>query len=381
MGFSDEVRVISDQFASRVNHIYTEEATKNSLVLPFIQLLGFDIFDPTEVIPEFHVDMGAKRGEKVDYALIHCGKPVLLVKCQTYGASHSDAHLAQLLSYLKVTKTGFGLLTDGISYCFYSDLEQQDLNESIPFFEISILDYTESHVEKLKQFTKSGFHEGKSVARAYRQKYLKEVQIRLTREFTDPSDDFIRFIMSPEFSSSFTQQAVEHLRPLFLEAFNEIVDDSVASRSAPSPFFAETPNEPAPAEPSAELIDWTSIGQVSHVTHRDPPTAMKFGESESHLIDSWREVLLEVSDWLVRTGRLSSKDLPIGGSGYGFPFINSVPRSPNGPDYWNPKRVSGGIFIETNYNANNLVKYTKKLLAHHSVDLETIKLKFGQTLG
>lgn len=377
MGFLDEVKKISNQFSARVNHIDTEEATKNSLVLPFIQLLGYDIFDPTEVIPEFKVDVGTKGCEWVDYALFHSGKPALLIECRAYGSSHSDAHLSQLLDFLKVKNTKFGLLTDGISYSFYLDLDHQNVQESVPFFEIDILDYKESQINKLIQFTKSEFNEEKSVARVYRQKYLEAIQNRIAQEFTDPSDDFVRFIMRSEFSGSFTKQDVDHLRPFVREAFIKIVDECDASRSNPAPYFAESAIEPAPANHSTEQINWTSISQVSHVTHRDPPTSMKFGESESQPIDYWREVLLEVTDWLVRTGRLSRKDLPIGGSGYGFPFINSVPRSPNGPDYWDPKRVSGGIFIERNYNANNLIKYTKKLLAHHSIDLETIKLNFG----
>jgi len=377
MDFSNEVKVLADKFSARVSHLDTEEATKNSLVLPFFQLLGYDIFDPTEVIPEFKVKVAAKQGGRVDYALFLKGKPALLVECNTYGTSHSDEHLSQLLSCLRVTDARFGLLTDGISYSFYSDLDHQNSQESLPFFEMNFLDYTESQAMKLRQFAKSKFHEDKSVAQAYRQKYLKGIQIRISHEFADPTDDFIRFIMSSEFPGSFTQQGVKHLRPLFQEASNRIIDENVASRSNPPPYFAESPKKPEPTEQSTELINWTSIDKVSHVTHRDPPIAIRFGESESQPIDYWREVLREATVWLVRTGRLSSEDLPIGGSGYGFPFINSVPRSPNGPDYWDPQRVFEGIYIETNYNANNLIEYTKKLLAHHSTDLETIELRFG----
>lgn len=371
MGFSDKVKEISNQFSARVNHIDTEEATKNSLVLPFIQLLGYDIFDPTEVIPEYKVDVGTKLGERVDYALFHSGKPVLLVECNSYGSAHSDVHLSQLISCLKATNIRFGLMTDVISYSFYSDLDDKDSEESKPFLEIHILDYTESQVKKLRQFTKSEFHEEKSIAKVYRQKFLNDIQIRIAQEFTDPTDDFIRFIVRTEFTGSLTKQDVDHFRPLIREAFNKIVDDCNVSRSNPAPYFAESAIEPAPAKHSTELINWTSISQVSHVTHRSPPVAIRFGKDEYRPIDSWRDVLQEVADWLVKTERLSKKDLPINGSGDGFPFINSVPCSPNGPDYryWAPRRVSGDIFIETNYNANNIIKYSKELLAHHSIDL------------
>ena len=68
MDFIDEVRTRSGRFAKRVEHLDTEEATKTSLVLPFIEMMGYSIFDPTEVVPEFTADVGTKKNEKVDYA-------------------------------------------------------------------------------------------------------------------------------------------------------------------------------------------------------------------------------------------------------------------------------------------------------------------------
>ena len=157
MIFIDEVKKLSDQFAARISHLDTEEATKNSLVLPFIQMLGYDIFDPTEVIPEFTADVGTKRGEKVDYALIQNNKPAILVECKTYRSVLNHAYVSQLFRYFTVTDARFGILTDGIAYHFFSDLDQQNVMDSKPFFEFNLLDFTESQVEELKQFTKSNF--------------------------------------------------------------------------------------------------------------------------------------------------------------------------------------------------------------------------------
>ena len=69
---------------SGVDHRDTEEATKSALVLPFIQMLGYEIFDPTEVVPEYTADVGTKKGENVDYALMQNGKPAVLVECKKY---------------------------------------------------------------------------------------------------------------------------------------------------------------------------------------------------------------------------------------------------------------------------------------------------------
>ncbi len=99
MDFVDEVRTRSGRFAERVKHweseTPTEEATKTSLILPFIQMLGYDIFDPAEVVPEFTADIGIKRGEKVDYAIMQRGKPAILIECKRYGSNLADrCHLS-----------------------------------------------------------------------------------------------------------------------------------------------------------------------------------------------------------------------------------------------------------------------------------------------
>ena len=139
MDFVDEVRTRSGRFAGRVKHWEseppTEEGTKTSLILPFIQMLGYDIFDPTEVVPEFTADIGIKRGEKVDYAIMQRGKPAILIECKKYGSGLAEDAVSQLVRYFGVTNAHFGILTDGISYRFFSDLDQPNVMDPKPFFE------------------------------------------------------------------------------------------------------------------------------------------------------------------------------------------------------------------------------------------------------
>ena len=138
MDFVDEVRTRSGRFAGRVKHWEseppTEEGTKTSLILPFIQMLGYDIFDPTEVVPEFTADIGIKRGEKVDYAIMQRGKPAILIECKKYGSNLAEDAVSQLVRYFGVTSAHFGILTDGISYRFFSDLDQPNVMDPKPFF-------------------------------------------------------------------------------------------------------------------------------------------------------------------------------------------------------------------------------------------------------
>ena len=135
----------------------TEEATKTSLILPFIQMLGYDIFDPAEVVPEFTADIGIKRGEKVDYAIMQRGKPAILIECKKYGSSLAEDAVSQLVRYFGVTDAHFGILTDGISYRFFSDLDQPNVMDPKPFFEFNVLSYSHKAVGELKRFTKEEF--------------------------------------------------------------------------------------------------------------------------------------------------------------------------------------------------------------------------------
>ena len=69
MKFKENIEKFVSQINSRKEHIQNEEMTKQSLIIPFIQLLGYDVFNPIEVKPEYSADFGNKKGEKVDYAI------------------------------------------------------------------------------------------------------------------------------------------------------------------------------------------------------------------------------------------------------------------------------------------------------------------------
>ena len=376
MIFIDEVKKLSDQFAARISHLDTEEATKNSLVLPFIQMLGYDIFDPTEVIPEFTADVGTKRGEKVDYALIQNNKPAILVECKTYRSALNHAYVSQLFRYFTVTDARFGILTDGIAYHFFSDLDQQNVMDSKPFFEFNLLDFTESQVEELKQFTKSNFNEDKSVERAYRLKSIKAIQNRLAQECSAPSSEFVRFIMRPIHKGTLTQKVVEEFRPIVGEAFSEFINRCIATYLSSGPHPIKPP-EPMPPPPGPDqLVDWTPLSKIADVTKRKPPTAIRIDNGETRPVKSWRQVLEEVAEWLVREGRLTEADLPISKGSRAWTFINSVPRTPDGRDFRIPSRISGDIYLEMNLNAKSIITYSKRLLTHHSIGHEAVELRF-----
>lgn len=138
MVFNDRIRELSGQVQKQLPHIQTEEATKNALIMPFITALGYNVFNPTEVTPELHADVGIKKGEKVDYAILQDGKPIILFECKWHGADLNKDHASQLYRYFSVTDARFGVLTNGVQYRFYTDLDAANKMDAKPFFEFDL---------------------------------------------------------------------------------------------------------------------------------------------------------------------------------------------------------------------------------------------------
>src|SRR5690606_30050359 len=157
MDFIDRLRDLSARIPKQLDFIQTEEATKHSLVMPFLSALGYNVFDPTEITPELNADIGVKKGEKVDYAILRDGKPILLIECKHHSTDLEQVHASQLYRYFSVTEARFGLLCNGVSYWFYTDLEAPNKMDNKPFFEFNMLDIRDSAVEELKKFSKASF--------------------------------------------------------------------------------------------------------------------------------------------------------------------------------------------------------------------------------
>ena len=236
MDFIDEVRTRSGRFRKRLEHLKntdaTEEATKTSFVLPFIQMLGYDIFDPSEVIPEFTADIGTKKGEKVDYALMKDNYPVVLIECKKIETSLSSDAVSQLLRYFGVTESSVGILTDGIRYRFFSDLDQSNVMDPRPFFEFNMLDFTEVQVRELKRFTKDEFDKSQIVDAARELRYTAEIKRLLARELAKPSDKFLNFVIRQVYDGRITASVRKMFRGLVYPAFNQFVSDKIQDRLA-----------------------------------------------------------------------------------------------------------------------------------------------------
>ena len=156
MDFIDEIKQFSKRVDGLKDNLTTEEATKTSLIMPFFALLGYDVFNPDEFVPEYTADVGIKKGEKVDYAILNNGEPVILIEAK-WVKEELQKHDSQLFRYFGTSKAKFAILTNGITYRFYTDLEETNKMDEKPFLEINMLDIKEAQVAELKKFKKSAF--------------------------------------------------------------------------------------------------------------------------------------------------------------------------------------------------------------------------------
>jgi len=230
MDLVDRLQQLGARATQQLPHLKTEEATKNALVLPFLQALGYDVFNPTEVAPEFTADVGTKKGEKVDYAILRDLRPIILIECKIASADLDRQHASQLYRYFSVTEARFGILTNGIEYRVYSDLDQPNKMDQRPFLEFRITDADEALAQDLKRFSKEAFDLGDILSTAADLKYRKELRRQFEREFAQPSDELVRLLAGRVYTGNLTQQVREQFQPIIQRAFQEFVSERVSSR-------------------------------------------------------------------------------------------------------------------------------------------------------
>ena len=221
---------LADRVRSHGDAIATEEAVKTSVILPLLQGLGYDVFNPAEVVPEFTADTPGKKGEKVDYAIVLDGEVQILVEAKGLSTKLDKKHLAQLFRYFSVTKARFALLTNGQQYEFYSDLEEPNKLDSRPFFSFDLLDFSPSKTLELRKFERQNFNVDRILANAERLKYVSLIKSHLSQEMEAPSEDLVKLVASKVYDGRVTASVREMVASAVKSAFSEIIRDEVRSR-------------------------------------------------------------------------------------------------------------------------------------------------------
>lgn len=256
MDFKDSLKQLGDRVAKIKDQILTEEATKTALIMPFINALGYDIFNPMEVSPEYIADIGIKKGEKVDYAIIRDGKPIILIECKHWSAK-LDPHNSQLFRYYHTSEAKFGILTNGICYRIYTDLVTPNKMDEKPFFEFNIDQLKDNQIEKLKEFHKSYFNVENINNSASELKFMNEIRSMIVRDLSEPSDEFVRYYAKTVYPSMVTAKVMEQFKGLVKKSYSLYLNDAVNDRlnHALASTEAEQIETPTPSvEPIAKIV-------------------------------------------------------------------------------------------------------------------------------
>lgn len=233
MDLFDKIHELSLRIPNMLEKLGTEEATKLSLVVPFIEALGYIVSDPTDVIPEYTADVGIKKGEKVDYALLIDGNPKILIECKHHNIDlkNDRQSYSQLFRYCAATKekeVSFGVLTNGLIYKFYADLDKQNVIDKEPFFEFDMMrDVKEPAVEELRKFSKFLFNRTSIRETALELKYKKETKDLLYDQLQNPDRELVRFVATKIYGRNLTSHWMKKFTVYTKLALNEVIKDKV----------------------------------------------------------------------------------------------------------------------------------------------------------
>jgi hypothetical protein len=268
MDFIDQIQFIAQQILKLKDQIQTEQATKTAFIMPFMQALGYNVFNPTEVCPEFCADVPGLKGEKVDYAILIDGKPVILFECKScHEALNHPKHSSQLHRYFHVTEAKFGILTNGVVYRFYTDINKDNVMDEKPFFEFNMLSFDETSIEELKRFSKAGFDPNSLGEVAKNLLYTREIKRILTEQFANPSSDFVRFFARQIHPGNVSASVVERFTDLTRQSFQAFVNETIAERLRKASVIDVI--EPEPVEESSDDTESPSSPQDLVITTQE----------------------------------------------------------------------------------------------------------------
>jgi Uncharacterized conserved protein len=263
MDFIDQLKQLAVRAEQLRGKINTEEATKTSLILPFFQALGYDVFNPMEFTPEYVADVGIKKGEKVDYAILQNDAPVILIEAKWCGEP-LDSHDSQLFRYFGTSPAKFAILTNGLNYRFYTDLDESNKMDLVPFMEFDLLDIKEELIPEIKKFQKASLDIDAIFSSASDLKYSNAIKKLFAKEFATPSDAFVNYVLGEVYEGHRTQKVVDKFKDIVKRAFtqwvNNILNEKFQNAMQSTENTVASPEEEAAAaeavaeEPQSKII-------------------------------------------------------------------------------------------------------------------------------
>ncbi len=284
MDFKDQILQLAERIQKQKDSIATEEATKTAFIMPMIAALGYDVFNPFEVIPELDCDLIKKKGEKIDYAIMKDESPIILIECK-HCKQDLNLHDTQLQKYFVASKARFGVLTNGIEYRFYTDLEKINIMDEKPFLIVDMLELSEADIEQLKKFHKSYYNEEDVLSTANELKYTTEIKSILNNEFSSPTPEFVRFFARQAYTSGqITSKVIDMFTPLVKKSISSIINDIISDRLNTAIKNGEQTSDPL------QMSDNTSINTSTENTEEKLPDGVVYMDKESGIVTTQEEL-------------------------------------------------------------------------------------------
>lgn len=264
MRLADELRNISEQVKQQRHLMKTEEATKQVSIRPFIEALGYNTLNLSEVEPEYFADAKTSGAERVDYAIKREGEPIFLIEAKSANKPLSDNHWKQLREYYGALEVRFGILTNGIEFHFYTDLKKLNIMDKEPFLTVDMLELDERLVNELEGFTKTSFDPERILSSARKLTVYRLLQ----KEFDQPSDEFVRHFAKSVTSEKLSIKEMQEIAANVKEALHEHINKENTVRrpttielepSRPESEAAETLKE-MPSLRKRQIIEIPVIG-------------------------------------------------------------------------------------------------------------------------
>lgn len=230
MDFKDQIKNLGDRIKKLKNQVSTEEATKNAFIMPFLTALGYDVFNPNEITPELVADIGLKKGEKIDYAIMQNGEPIVLIECKWHGEHLNVNNTSQLFRYFHTTNARFSILTNGIEYRFFTDLVKPNKMDEKPFFVFDITDIKDNQIEELKKFHKNYYDFDNIANTASNLKYTNELKALFNSEFSEPSPEFVKHFTKQVYPSIITSKVLSQFTTLTKKSIQQYISELVTER-------------------------------------------------------------------------------------------------------------------------------------------------------
>ena len=284
MDFKDQIVQLSERISKQKDSIATEEATKTAFIMPMIAALGYDVFNPFEVIPELDCDLIKKKGEKIDYAIMKDESPILLIECK-HCKQDLNLHDTQLQKYFVASKARFGVLTNVIEYRFYTDLEKINIMDEKPFLVVNMLDLSDADIEQLKKFHKSYYNEEDVLSTANELKYTTEIKSILNNEFASPTAEFVRFFARQTYTSGqITSKVIDMFTPLVRKSISSVINDIISDRLNTAIKNSEHTSDTLPAQ------DSTPVNLPTEDANKKLPDGIVYMDKESGVVTTQEEL-------------------------------------------------------------------------------------------